>query len=126
MKALLFWTPRLLCLLFAVFISLFALDVFGENLGFWPTVGAFSIHLIPTAIVLVVLAVAWRWELIGGALLILAGLGYTMMVLTGHHPLGWILAIAGPAVLVGGLFLLDWCYRTCVGSSEPVSPSHPQ
>src|SRR5437763_16456396 len=99
MKSWLFWTPRVLCLLFAVFISLFALDVFNENIGFWRTFAALSIHLIPTAIVLVVLAIAWRWELIGGARLMLAGRGYTVTVVTGHHPLGWILAIAGPAFL---------------------------
>ena len=126
MKTFLFWLPRVLCLLFAVFISLFALDVFSENLGFWPTIAALSIHLIPTAIVLVVLAVAWRWELIGGSLLILAGLGYTLMVLTGNHPLSWVVAIAGPAFLVGGLFLLDWCYRTCIGSGGAISSLHPR
>jgi hypothetical protein len=109
-QPLLFWTPRILCLLFAAFISLFAADVFAESLGFWRTVVALTMHLIPTAIVLIVLAIAWRWEAVGGTLLILAGLGYTMMVVKGHHPLSWILAIAGPAYLVGALFLLSWQY----------------
>src|SRR5437899_12720689 len=109
MKTFLFWLPRVLCLLFAAFISLFALDVFSENLGFWPAIGALSIHLIPTASVLVVLAVAWRWELIGGSLLILAGLGYTLMVLTGNHRLSWIVASAGPAFPAGGPFLVGGC-----------------
>ena len=34
-KPVLFWTPRILCILFAIFISLFALDVFGEGYGFF-------------------------------------------------------------------------------------------
>jgi hypothetical protein len=34
-RRMLFWTPRLLSILFAIFISLFALDVFGEGYGFW-------------------------------------------------------------------------------------------
>src|SRR5262249_53398337 len=65
-KRLLFWTPRVLCLLFAAFISLFALDVFGESRGFWQTALALAMHLIPTFILLAVLALSWRWEWIGG------------------------------------------------------------
>lgn len=57
-KGLLFWTPRILCLLFAVFLSLFALDVFTEGYGFWKSILALLIHLIPTWIVLVILAVS--------------------------------------------------------------------
>ncbi len=60
-KPLLFWTPRVLCLLFAVFLGLFALDVFNEGYGFWKTILALFIHLIPTWIVLGVLAISWRW-----------------------------------------------------------------
>ena len=30
-KRLLFWTPRILCIAFAFFVSLLALDVFGEG-----------------------------------------------------------------------------------------------
>ena len=34
-KRLLYWVPRILAILFATFISIFALDVFGEHLPFW-------------------------------------------------------------------------------------------
>ena len=73
-KRVVFWLPRILCLLFAVFISLFALDVFGEGYGFWETIVAFLIHLIPTGLILIALAIAWRWEWIG-AILFAAVLG---------------------------------------------------
>ena len=63
-----FWAPRILCLLFAAFISLFALDVFGENHGFWQTVFALLMHLLPTGLLLVILALSCRWEWIGGIL----------------------------------------------------------
>jgi hypothetical protein len=59
-KQLLFWSPRILCLLFAAFISIFAADVLGEGYGFWKTILALLIHLIPTWLVLIVLAVSWR------------------------------------------------------------------
>ena len=39
-KSLLFWTPRALCFLFALFLGLFAMDVFGEGRGVWGTVVA--------------------------------------------------------------------------------------
>ena len=68
LKQLLFWTPRILCFLFAAFISTFAADVFGEGYGFWKTILALLIHLIPTWIVLVILAISWRWEWVGGIL----------------------------------------------------------
>ena len=56
-KRLLFWMPRILCIAFAVFVSLFALDVFGEGYDFFETILAFVIHLIPTGIILVAPAV---------------------------------------------------------------------
>ena len=64
-KRLLFWTPRALAIVFIAFLSLFALDVFGEGYGFWQTLLALVIHLIPTWILIALLILAWRWEWIG-------------------------------------------------------------
>ena len=114
----LIWTPRILGLLFAGFISLFALDVFEEARGFWPTTLALLLHLIPTALLLGALAVAWRWERVGA--LLFFGLGVTYAILARTHP-AWIVLLAGPLFLIGGLFLLNWRYRT-----ELPAPSHPR
>ena len=57
-KRLLFWTPRILGLLFAAFIGIFALDVFDEHHGFWETALALGMHLVPTAILLLFLALS--------------------------------------------------------------------
>ena len=51
----LFWTPRILCILFSIVISLFALDVFAEDYSTGEAILAFLIHLIPTAAILAVL-----------------------------------------------------------------------
>lgn len=67
------WMPSVLCLAFAAFMSLFALDVLGEGYGFWETIAALVMHLIPTAIVLVALAMAWRWPWIGAILFMALG-----------------------------------------------------
>ncbi len=55
----LYWTPRVLGILFAVFISIFALDVFGEY-GFPEVLVALFMHLIPTFLVVGVLLIAWK------------------------------------------------------------------
>jgi hypothetical protein len=73
MKRLIFWTPRILNILVAVFISIFALDVFGEGYGFWGTMEALLMHLIPTAIILVVLIASWRCGWIGAVIFPLLG-----------------------------------------------------
>jgi hypothetical protein len=106
-KPIMFWTPRILTVLFAIFISLFAFDVFGEGYSFWETVLALFMHLIPTAIILLVLVVAWRWEQVGGILFIALGLLY--LVDSNQHWSSYVI-ISGPLFVVGILFLLDWWY----------------
>ncbi len=105
-KKVLFWAPRVLGVLFAIFISLFALDVFMEGYGFWETIIALLMHLIPTAIFLLVLVVAWRWERIGGFLFIALGVLYIALFWSPDRLPGYLI-ISGPLFLVGFLFLLD-------------------
>ena len=110
LKRLLFWTPRILCILFAVFISLFALDVFGSGLGFRQTILALLIHLVPTYIVIVVTVISWRWELFGAFLFTGLGFAYIFMAWGRFHWSAYAV-ISGPLFLIGVLFLLNWVYR---------------
>ena len=110
MKRILFWAPRILGILFAAFISIFALDVFGEGYGFWKTILALLMHLIPTGIILIVLAMSWRWEWVGGILFPALGVLYLVWS-WGRFPWSVYLVMSGPLVLVGVLFLLNWVYR---------------
>jgi len=109
-KRFVFWTPRIICLLFAGFISLFALDVFAENHGFWPTLLALSVHLIPTAILLVILATSWRWEWVGALIFPALGLFY-IINFWGRFRWPTYAIIAGPLFLLGALFLAGWLSR---------------
>ena len=109
-KRWLFWPPRVLCLLFALFVSLFALDVFGEGHGFWETVLALLLHLIPTGILLIVLAIAWRWEWVGGVLFPALGAWYLVSCWGRFHWSAYVM-ISGPLFLVGVLFLANWRCR---------------
>jgi hypothetical protein len=111
LKRILFWAPRVLGILFALFISLFALDVFGVGYGFWETILALLIHLIPVYLILIALAIAWRWERVGSILFVALGALY-MITAWGQFPWSVYLVVAGPAFLIGILFLVDWFYRT--------------
>lgn len=108
--SLLFWAPRLLALLFALFISLFALDVFDEGLGLGGTILALSIHLLPTIAVLAVLVLAWRWEWVGAVAYFSLGILY-LVVAWGRFHWSAYATITGPLFLIGLMFFIGWFYR---------------
>ena len=109
-KRFLFWSPRILCLLFAAFISIFALDVFDSHHGFWQTALALGMHLIPTFVLLAALALCWRWEWIGAILFPALGVLH-LVVMWGRFPWFTYAMIDGPLLLLGVLFLLNWRER---------------
>lgn len=110
-KRVLFWAPRVLCILFAMFVSVFALDVFSEGYSFWGTILALLIHLVPTYLVVIALVIAWRWEWVG-AILFSALAVFYVIVAWGRFSLDIYLLISGPLVLIAALFLVNWMYRT--------------
>jgi hypothetical protein len=109
---LIYWTPRILSILFLVFLALFSLDVFDEKLTFGQTMLALLMHNIPTLILLAIVFISWKYEIIGGIAFILAGLFYITMRATSKsfewYMISWIAIIAGPAFLIGALFLVNW------------------
>lgn len=109
LKRMLFWAPRLLGILFAVFASVFAFDVFDQGSGFWETVLALLIHLLPAGILLIVVAIAWRWEWVGAVLFSL--LAAVFLALSWGQGIGIVNPIAGPLLLLGVLFLINWLFR---------------
>lgn len=105
-----FWIPRLLGLLFALFISLFALDVFNEGYEFLETLLALLMHLIPTFLILALLAAAWRREWIGAIGFIGLAVVYGIMS-RNDFSMSTFLIIGGPLLLTGFLFMLSWVYN---------------
>jgi hypothetical protein len=103
------WIPRILGLVFAAFVSVFALDVFGEDYTFWQTISALGMHLIPTAVVLCALAISWRWGWAGGLMFVVLGLWYLERTWARFHWPGYVV-IAGPVFLLGLLFEIDWLH----------------
>jgi len=105
-RMLLLWSPRVLCIIFAAFISMFAMDIFDGSHGFLQTIVGLLIHLIPTFLIVAVLLLSWRWEWIGAVVYI--GLGIFYALTTGYGRITWILGISGPLLVIGILFLISW------------------
>jgi hypothetical protein len=109
------WTPRILCILAILFVSMFALDSFSPGIPLWKQIVGFFMHMIPSFVLTIFLLVAWKWELIGGAIFIILGLGlmpfiYMMNYHMNHSvwmSLEVILLINAPFVVVGALFILS-------------------
>ena len=55
-------------MLSAGFITPLVVDGFGQRYGLWGTIAALAMHRIPTGLILITLAVAWRWEWVGAVL----------------------------------------------------------
>ena len=110
-----YWTPRIICIIAILFISLFALDAFSPELSFWQQIGGFLMHLIPSFILLAILILAWKKEFIGGILFTIIGIVLTPVVYALNYrmnhsvvmSLGIILTITIPFVLVGILFIIS-------------------
>lgn len=107
-----YWAPRILSIIFILFLSLFSLDIFDGNYGFWGTVVGLFMHNIPSLALLVVLLISWKYEIVGGIAFILAGLAYIAVLFLSPnfewYMAFWSVPISGPAFIVGILFLVGW------------------
>ncbi len=108
-----YWAPRILSILFVLFLMMFSLDIFDGNYGFWGTILGLFMHNIPALILLAVVIISWKRELVGAIAFILAGLLYICLTIFNRDipwylALSWSMTIAGPALLVGILFFIGW------------------
>lgn len=107
-----YWTPRLLSILFILFLMIFSLDVIRPGVPFWQITAGLVAHNIPVLFLLLILMISWRHEVVGGIFFILAGLFYILSLVSGSHfewyMVSWSLLIAGPAFVIGILFLVNW------------------
>jgi hypothetical protein len=107
-----YWTPRILSIVFILFLAMFSLDVFGNEYTFWQTILGLFMHNIPVFILTAVLIIAWKYEIVGGIAFILAGCLYIPLALIRTdfqlYVISWILSISGPAFLIGIMFLIGW------------------
>lgn len=109
------WTPRILSILFICFISMFALDVFEQGRPWTEVLGALLVHLIPSYVLILILALAWRRPLAGAIGYLALALAYSVFAIRRGH-WDWSLIIAGPLLLVAALFLMSW--RAARGTAD--------
>ncbi len=109
------WTPRAICILAILFVSLFSLDSFAPGLTIWQQMSAFLMHLIPSFVLLALLIAAWKRKMAGGIAFIVIGLLLSPPLFLRNcrmnhsvlMSLGIILTITFPFVLAGVLFVLS-------------------
>jgi hypothetical protein len=106
-KRLVYLTPRIICIAFAAFLSIFAMDVFSMRVDFWRKALALLVHLIPTALVLVALTVGWRREWIGVVVFPLLAV-FHLVTKWGQFHWSVYAVIDGPLLLMAILFWVNW------------------
>lgn len=92
------WAPRALAIALALFLSVFALDVFEEGLSGGQILVGLFVHLIPSLAILAVLAIAWRLERTGAFLYLVLAL-FSLWFFRANG--------AGQAITAGPLFVLS-------------------
>lgn len=110
MKGLLYWAPRILCILFGVFLSLFSLDVFEAGRGVGETLLGLIIHLAPVFLIYLILVVSWRREWVG-ALLFAALAVFYVVATRGREHWGAYASISGSLAVISALFFVNWMRR---------------
>ncbi|MFA6549845.1 MAG: hypothetical protein WCT36_00635 [Candidatus Gracilibacteria bacterium] len=110
-----YWTPRILSIIFIAFLALFSLDVFSSESSFWQIILGLLIHNIPVFVLLAILIISWKYEIVGGIAFILAGLAYIVLIVADAlknqfewYMIAWTIQISGVAFFIGILFLIGW------------------
>jgi hypothetical protein len=107
-----YWAPRILGILFVLFLMMFSLDVFQPGVSIPQVAIGLFMHNIPALLLLLLLIVSWKHEIVGGVTFVLAGLLYILLIVMNSpfewYKLSWAVTIAGPAFLVGILFFINW------------------
>ena len=110
-----YWTPRILSIIFILFLAMFSLDVFDSCNGFLECALGLLMHNIPVFILIAVLVIAWKKEIVGAVAFFAAGISYMILTLTTAiktgfewYYLAWIVQISGIAFIIGILFWMNW------------------
>ncbi len=105
------WTPRALGILFILFVSLFALDIFDMGLGFWRTIVGLFMHLLPSIAMSIALVLGWRREWIGALGFFAFAFWYIAIAWDNRLPWSVYAILVGLPVFIGLLFLTGWLLR---------------
>jgi hypothetical protein len=93
--------------LYAVALLIFAADVFNHEQNIAQTFYDILLHLLPTAVILLIVFVAYNRPLIGAIIYLVLGLMY---IITGWASMHWSahVLIAGPLLLLSAIYITAW------------------
>ena len=106
----LFWAPRGFSILFILFLSLFSFDVFEGPDPWWMKAGGFLIHNIPSFVLALGLAFAWKHEWLGALAFCGWGVFYVVAFGANQHWSASVLLGALPFAF-GLLWAAGWRWR---------------
>ena len=105
MKKLLYWFPRIFTIAALFFMAMFSMEVFEGDAPFLRKLAGLFVHNIPVLILAGILILAWKSELTGGILFILAFVvGAIFFKSFTTNPASLI--VISPFLAVGLLFIL--------------------
>lgn len=113
------WAPRILCIAAILFTSLFAFDSFEEGLSVKEQILGFLMHLLPQFALVILLIVAWKYELVGGIIFSMIGLVLSVFIFLHNYGISgnewWAIStvalITFPFLIVGILFILSFKFK---------------
>ncbi len=105
--------PRLAAIVIILFVTLFSLDVFDEPGTPFQRAALFLVHSLPSIVMVIFLAVAWKRPVVGFAGFLLTGLAFLLLT-TSAQFLGNLLLFTGPLLVIAALFYADWRWNAPV------------
>jgi hypothetical protein len=105
----LYWSPRILGIVFVIFRILFARDAFRHyGYDFWHV----GYHPVPALTILIILLLAWRWDWLGALLFSVYGALYAAIAIPKHVPAA--VPETAYVLVIAALFLANWIARAKV------------
>ena len=101
----LYWFPRILAILAILFMMMLSLDVFGGEEPVGRQLLGFLAHNIPAFVLIIVLAIAWKYEIIGGIILICLFFMLSVFFKSFSGNSGSLIILI-PFLLAGAMFIL--------------------
>ena len=116
MKQFLHYCPRILSILFCLFIMMFSFDVFEGNPSVLDMLIGFIMHNLPVFGMAIITFFAWKNDLIGGIGFIGISLFFFILVSSNMNNEGGIMnpavyIISLPALLISALYFINFRYN---------------
>ncbi|MEK6863979.1 MAG: hypothetical protein AABX27_01705 [Nanoarchaeota archaeon] len=113
MKKILFWAPRIILIVFALFLAIFSFDVFDSASSPLQILIGLLMHNIPSFVLIALLLISWNHDKRGGIIFTYLGIACTIwaivmiaMASKKEIPVSIIGAIS--FLIIGALFLANY------------------